>query len=79
MESYREQPRMEMLYVRRERLLRKMYEAFFALCELEKNLANIDGLTESGKKEMEQSCECYKTELHAAWSELEYLDKEDKE
>ena len=72
-------PSQEMLYLRRERLLKTMYGSVGMAVELEKNLANPDGLTESGAKELEDSRKVIHSELNDAWLQLEQLDRENSE
>ncbi len=69
----------EALYLRRERILREMAELVSMCFETEKNLANQDGATASTKCELEESRIWAQDRLHAVWSELEWLDKENKE
>ncbi len=79
MEYSRKHSDTEALYGRRERLLSTMYGAVMALFELEKNLANPIGATPSTKCELEESRVYFADQLDAAWSELEDLDKVNKE
>ena len=72
-------PSQEMLNPRRERLLKTMYGSVGMAVELEKNLANPDGLTESGAKELEDSRKIIHSELNDAWLQLEQLDRENSE
>jgi hypothetical protein len=72
-------PSQEMLYQRRERLLKTMFDSVGMAFELEKNLANPDGMTESGAKELEDSRKVIHSELNAAWLQLEQLDRENSE
>ena len=72
-------PSQEMLYPRRQRLLKTMFGSVGMVFELEKNLANPDGLTESGAKELEGSRKVIHSELNDAWLQLEQLDRENSE
>ena len=72
-------PSQEMLCSRRERLLKTMFGSVGMAVELEKNLANPDGMTESGAKELEDSRKIIHSKLNDAWLQLEQLDRENSE
>jgi len=69
----------EMLYQRRERLLRLMAEGVGMFFELEKNIANRDGMTPSTTKELHRSRKEVHSDLNKLWLQLERLDNENRE
>lgn len=63
----------------RERTISRIAEGVVLFFELEKNLFNPDGMTESGAKELQDSRKVIHSELNDAWLQLEQLDRENSE
>lgn len=79
MEHNRIRSEIEMLSARREQLTAKMCATLILLSELEKNIANTDGATDSTRAELQISRDELNHQFNAQWSEREQLGVENNQ